>query len=412
MIRAILALLAVLLAAPAPAQQELEEAAAAIESEDWTRAAALLEKALQNDPEDFRARFNLAFAYTQLGQDDRAIEHYSEVVGQQPDLAGARANLTILLLRNERLAEAVPHLKVLSEERPGEFDVHYNLGRALAATGQAQEAAAAFQKALEINSASAEAHVSLGRALVSLERFNEAAEHYRQAAEIDPGFASLTLELAEKLERRGRIPQALELYQEHAKAEPGNAALLERIGFLYLERDEYEQAVPWLEKAIKVSPSAANLSALAEAYRRTEQPERALSTLVRAADADPSNAGLRMRYATALLERERFEEAARNYHLAAQADSSRLEAWNGLALSLYKLENYGGTLKALEEAARRGPMKPASLYLRAIVEDRLQMHEQALASYQEFLAANSGLEDEEWKSRQRIKALKKVLERR
>ena len=37
------------------------------------------------------------------------------------------------------------------------------------------------------------------------------------------------------------------------------------------------------------------------------------------------------------------------------------------------------------------------------------MRSAALASYEAFLAARSGLEDEEWKSEQRIKTLQKIL---
>ena len=54
-------------------------------------------------------------------------------------------------------------------------------------------------------------------------------------------------------------------------------------------------------------------------------------------------------------------------------------------------------------------MTPAAVYLRAITQDKIQMYKEALASYEEFLTMTSGMADEEWKSRQRIKVIHRVL---
>ena len=48
---------------------QLAEAGRALEQEKYADAVPLLEKALAADPADYRARFNLAFALTQLQRD-------------------------------------------------------------------------------------------------------------------------------------------------------------------------------------------------------------------------------------------------------------------------------------------------------------------------------------------------------
>ena len=116
-----------------------------------------------------------------------------------------------------------------------------------------------------------------------------------------------------------------------------------------------------------------------------------------------------MRYADALVRAKRYKDAADEFLAALEHDADLVGAWNGLAFSSYQLNNFVSALKALDESRKRGGEKPATLYFRAIVEDNLEMRGAALASYEAFLAAGSGLEDEEWKSEQRIKALQRIL---
>ena len=79
---------------------------------------------------------------------------------------------------------------------------------------------------------------------------------------------------------------------------------------------------------------------------------------------------------------------------------------------MYKNKDFAGALNALTQSARVGTPKPAQIYLRAIIEDKLELRKEALASYLQFLACNSGLKDEEWKAQERIKVIEKFLRRR
>lgn len=409
MIWALTALIA-FLAAPPP--NDLEQAIKALEAEDYAQAAPLLEKALAEDPENAEVRFNLAFSYSQLQQDDKAIEHYTKVVEQKPDLPQARMNLGMLLLRQNRPAKAVPHLEKLAETRTDDFRVQFYLAHALEGSGKAEQAIVPYQKALELDPNSADAALGLGRSLARAGRFDEAETHYRQAERLDPGLAGQTLEFAEMLEQGGRKEQALALYQAYLTSHADAIAVKERAGLLLLDQKRYQEAIPLLEAAVAQDATAANQAALAEAYSLSDQPAKALPAWRAAVDADPGSAPLRIRYGNALLAAQHFDDAARNYHVALEKDPSLSDGWNGLAFSLYKLENYPGVLAALSEVRRRGPEKPAAIFLAAITQDKLQMYTEAKGNYERFLATGAGLEDEEFQSRQRIRAIEKILEKK
>jgi tetratricopeptide (TPR) repeat protein len=181
---------------------------------------------------------------------------------------------------------------------------------------------------------------------------------------------------------------------------------------LLLEQGRAVDAIPSLEAVTSASPTAANWAALAHAYQQADQPDKALGALGRALEAEPNDADLRIRYATALLKAEQFEQAGGHYLQATKIDPARAEAWNGLAFCFYKVENFPAALNALQEAAKRAEPMPGNLFLRAVVEDKLQLFEQAKISYEAFLARKPELPDEVWKASQRLKTIEKILSKK
>ena len=396
----------------APPENPIEQAVAALEKEEYAVAAELLETILAEDDENVEVRFNLAFAYTQLGQDDRAIEQYLKVIAAKPELPQARMNAGMLLLRGQRTAEAVPHFAELVRLRPDDAQANFYWAHALAASGDFAAALTPYQAAIRLDPSVAAAHLELGQAFANLDRLDEAIPHYQRAMELDPELESMQLELAERVERSGRTEAALELFRGYLTKHPDAVAVQERVGLLLLDADQVAEAVILLERAVRESPSGANKAALAQAYSRDKQLQKALALWEQAVAAEPGSADLRVRFANALLQAMQYESAGAQYFQATKIDATRAEAWSGMAFCLYQTENYPAALKALDEAGARGAATPANLYLRAITEDKLQLYEQAQASYQAFLALKPAMEDEVWKSEQRLIVIEKVLAKR
>ena len=69
-------------------------------------------------------------AYSETGQDDRALETYSNAVANNPENAIYRYNYGSLLLQSERFDEAIEELREATVLEEGYVDAHYNLGAA------------------------------------------------------------------------------------------------------------------------------------------------------------------------------------------------------------------------------------------------------------------------------------------
>jgi superkiller protein 3 len=406
-------LLVVLLTASSFGQESpVEQAIAALQQEDFAAAVPLLQAAAKVEPENASVHSNLGFALAQLQRDDEAIAAYRRALKIEPELQPVFLNLGVVLLRNGKASEAAPFLGRAAANRPDDPQVQYFYALALAGADQAREAIPIYERAAELDPKEPSIWIELGQAQASLNQIEAASASYRKAGELDPQLRSYLLQLAEQVEKAGGREQALEMYQEFLQGEPTNVAVRERVGMLLLELERYADAAKELQTVVDQSPTDAARAALAEAYSLADDADTARQKLAEAVAANPNEPELRLRYGASLIQALDYESAHAEYLAAAQQAPDNARAWTGLAFTLYQVKNYEGCLKALANAEKLESLKPASIYLRAITEDRLQLYKEAQASYEAFLAASSGLEDEEWKSRQRLHVIELVLSKR
>lgn len=387
-----------------------EEGRKALEANNYPLAAEQFQKAVEADPKDWTARFHLALSLSLLNKDTEAIASYRQVLEQQPGVYEAELNLGILLLRQKDAAGAVKLLESAATKKPKEFRPVYHYAEALSAAGDAAKAEPAFRSALELQPKSADAAIGLARLLAKQSKLEEAAALYQQAAQNDPEYKRALLELAALYEQAKQTEKAVAIYREF----PDDAAARERAGELLLEGGNASDAIPELEKAYSQSPISANRVALATAYLRSKQAVKALPLLQQAVAAEPANLELHLYYGRALRDQRNFQAAAGEFWKAAQIKPDSKEAWNELSAMLISLENYPQALAALDKAqALNGTENPAYWYFRAIVLDRMQDYKQAMPNYEKFLSLSQDKHpDEEFKSRERIKVIKKILSKR
>ncbi len=393
----------------APATDYQAEGLKALEAKQYDQAAQLFRQAIQADPQDYTAHFHLALAFSLLGKDAEAIPEYQKTLEIKPGLYQGELNLGILLLREKRAKEAAPHLDAAAQAKPKEFRPQWYLAEALLASDDSAKAEPHYQAAAEIDPKSAAAQLGLGRAQARQKRLSEAGEHFRKAAELDANFNDALLELAGLYEQNHQPDEAMAIYQKF----PDNIAAGERLGELMIEAKRFAEAIPYLEKAVARSATAANRLALATAYQMNKEPQKSLAQLGLAAAADPGSYDLHMAYGRALRDQRQFIPAANQFAAGAKLKPDSKESWNELAGVLTLAEQYPQALAALDRVRELRQEIPGDYYLRAIILDKLQQYKPALESYQQFLATSGGKNpDEEFKARQRSRIIEKILSKR
>ena len=120
------------------------------------------------------------------------------------------------------------------------------------------------------------------------------------------------------------------------------------------------------------SPTPANRAALATAYLKNNQPDKAFPIIGELLKAQPDDYELRMVYGRMLRDQRKFPEAAQEFDRAVQLKPDAAEAWSEFAGVLVMMENYPVAMGALDKFAALHAEKPGHVFLRAIVLDKIE----------------------------------------
>ena len=386
-----------------------EKGTKALDEKHYQDAVDNFTRAIAADPKDYTSHFNLALAFSLQGKDAEAIGEYKKTLELKPDLYQADLNLGITLLRQKQAADALPYFAAAASQKPKEYRPNYYLATALVAAGDFAKAEQAYTAALEIDPKSPDAELGLAHALAKQNRLDAAAAHFQKAAGLNPNYKDDLLELASLYEQAKQPAEAITIYQQF----PENPGAQERLGELLLEAGQPADAIPHFQAAIAKSPTEANRAALATAYIKNKEPDKALPVVEQILAGNPNDFELWMLRGRIIRDQRKFPQAAQDFSRATQLKPDSAEAWSELAGVLVMAEDYPHALGALDRLAALHAEKPGHIYLRAIVLDKVRDLKPALESYQRFLAVSSGQNpDEEFQARQRVRILEREISKK
>lgn len=118
---------------------------------DWKAAIAEYLKALHFEPENAIYLSDLAWAYYQTGQVDRAIEVFRKAIASKPDYVVAHANLGWAYLKKGEVEAAVAQFQEALHLDPNSPFAHFGFAKALEALGREAEAAGEYRKAWRLS---------------------------------------------------------------------------------------------------------------------------------------------------------------------------------------------------------------------------------------------------------------------
>ena len=138
----------------------------ALDANQPAAAEPLFRKALETDPSDVQAQFNLALVLGMQAKDSEAVTAYRKALELSPALFEADLNLGIILLRDKQPADALTVLKEASEQKPGEYRPQLFYAQSLYDTGDFEQSGQHYRKAAEINPKSGAANLGIARSLL------------------------------------------------------------------------------------------------------------------------------------------------------------------------------------------------------------------------------------------------------
>ena len=171
---------------------------------------------------------NTALIYTQLGQDDKALEAYKAARANDPEdvnLILNEANLYFKLGDKDKFKELMAEAIALA---PDNADLHYNVGVINMEQGNFEEARESYKKAIEINPSYTNAYLNLSTTYV-----NEGNELIDEMNSLGNSRADIAKYDELKTKKDNFFTQGADILEQALKTNPDNQGILTQLKNIY-----------------------------------------------------------------------------------------------------------------------------------------------------------------------------------
>jgi len=224
----------------------------------YDEARQSLEKAVELDPNFAVAYLWLAWSYSAIGDRKARNEAYEKAKNLSPK-ATDKERLYIQA-SYARSIERDPEKRFriyteMAKKYPKEKRVHYRLGSYYGGKGMYDKEIEEYNKALELDPNYGSALNSIAYAYSDMGNFDKAIEYFKKYASVSPGDANPLDSLAELYFRIGRLDEAIAKYKETLEVKPDFFQTYWKVGYVYALRQDYDEAMKWVDKDIAASPT-------------------------------------------------------------------------------------------------------------------------------------------------------------
>ncbi len=239
-------------------------------NQEYRKAAARLEEAIEKNPEDADTYLRLGLVYQSLYDYSKAAEALSKGI----ELAGGNASYTS----------------------------HVALADVLSKSGKSEQARAQYETAYSILSQRIKDHPEdvfayymLGNVCDRLDKVEECEQNYRKATELDPYFASAYNNLGYTLIERGvRIEEAMKLVEKALELEPDSGAFVDSLGWGYFKQGKLDEALTELLRALNLENTDPTIyDHIGDVYKAKDMINKAIEYWQKALDMNPHDTKVR-----------------------------------------------------------------------------------------------------------------------
>jgi tetratricopeptide (TPR) repeat protein len=258
------ALLVVIGAGCAGKSPELSSGIIYLRQENYEKAAELLEKAVELDPENWEGHFQLGIAYMELGRRSDAYPEFKRA----KELGASKAEEVeqkhyaywydsfmpgVTKLKGREYDEAERLFREAIEIDPERTDAYSNLGFAYHKSGKIEQSLEAYRNVINIEPDNVDALLAIAEVLTELKRYEEANNTLRRILEIDPSQHNCHLAIAENCKELEDLDGALAAYLKASEAMPEDGTIPFGMAVIYYKRNDFGEAATFFQRAADAS---------------------------------------------------------------------------------------------------------------------------------------------------------------
>ena len=205
---------------------------------------------LQKLPDNVELRKRLAYAYKKQGKNDQEIIEYERLVEMVPADITVMNELSKLYKENERYDDQIFILeKILDLDEANEI-AQSELAMAFESSGR--DPLDVYRKRYEDNLGNLSYGLDYAERLTQADKYEDAIPILNNLIRQDPSSKLAYRKLGEANKAVDDLAAAAEAYEELFKIDPRDGRIAIEISDIYLENDDYRQAIKWADKAVSL----------------------------------------------------------------------------------------------------------------------------------------------------------------
>jgi tetratricopeptide (TPR) repeat protein len=193
----------------------LKNAQTQINEKNWSGAVPLLLKAKPLAEGNHSIHFQLAWAYIELGQHDKALPFLARVEKLASKDAAVLNSVAMAYVKIQHLAHALLALLRAMEQDESYYDTYLNLATVYNNLGQHKKSLDVSMKAVGVDVSKMRGHLNMGVALLGLNLFDDARTAFETCLHLEPTSPIAILNIAITEGRQGNSAQAIAGYQRY-----------------------------------------------------------------------------------------------------------------------------------------------------------------------------------------------------
>ncbi len=352
-------------------------------------------KAIQYDPKNFHAYYNLTLAYRHAGMFNEA----RQAVMKAKELAPNDSRVSLLagnLLNDANDPKAAMEMyKEGIASNPNDPYLIYNLAVSQFRQGNLPEAIENFRKAIIASGTGQVAvlsHGHLGSIYFNRGDFEGAEHHFREALKLKPNEAKYLYNLGTILLKQKKNEEAISLFQKALDAGANDPQVYRYIAEAFSDLRQSSYAIKALQKALQIKPNDLDsMFQLADIYYSTGdlgQAEEMFRGIIRNSPGDSNTETALINLGIILDDMDRHAEAISAFEQAISLNPKNENAYYNLGLA-YK--NSGEPTKAIENWRKASALNPTLVRNREAIGDYYLengFYQEAVKEFSDILRSN------------------------
>ena len=359
---------------------------------------ATLKTALEKDPKNTTIQALLARVYAQLGKHDEAEKLFRDIVAAEPAILGHRLRLAQFLSEQKKTDEAeavlVKAADEITEPPKDANTAKLSLVEFQAKVRSGDKAIATLKGMVEKDARNFELRSALAKLYEAANKPEEAKATY-QAIIDDESEPNSPQALASKtrkamlMAKTGDKAGATTLVAEVLKENPRDQDALVLRGSLALDGGDASAAISDYRAALKDSPNNPDISRLlARAHQANKEPQLAIDTLLKAAEANPAALQLRGDLANLYSQQQNLDAVIGQLDEVLKQDPTNRSALEGKFKTYVYQKKWDKATAIADQLKTTLPNDPIGFYYAGLVDQAQNKLPESVEQFESALAVS------------------------